>query len=116
MMPDKNNIVMSKKDLFENQKKAVKTGGTLSSVLETIPSGELLCVVMSSYKEPGDAIAVAVPEVWRPIDDRPINRRLAEYQLNSWFRRIHLGRLVEAGFPPPPPPPVEEDSDDELYD
>ena len=113
MMSDKNNIVMSKKDLFENKKKGLMTGGTLSSVLETIPSGELLCVVMSSYKEPSDAIAVAVPEVWRPIDDRPINRRLAEYQLNSWFRQIHLGRLVEAGFPPPP---VEEDSDDDLYD
>lgn len=96
---------MSEKDLRENRKKWAVVKTFLPSIPETWPS-ECPCVVMCP----------AIPEKWRPIDDRPINRRLVEYQLNNWFRRIHLGRLIEAGFPPPPPTPVESDSDDDLYD
>ena len=110
---NKNNIVMSKRDIMENRKKAVKEMMTRGSPKTW--TDEPQCILVCPYSDEG--LAVAVPEVWRPVDDRPINRRLAEYQLDSWFRRIHLGRLIEAGFPPPAAPPVESDSDDDdLYD
>ncbi len=104
--------MMSEKDLRENRKKRAVVKAFLPSIPETW-SSECPCVVVCPYEKIN--LWNAIPEKWRPVDDRPINRRLVEYQLNNWFRRIHLGRLIEAGFPPPPP--VESDSDDDnIYD
>ena len=58
----------------------------------------------------------AKPEVWVTVDTRPHNRKMAEFQLLSWFRRVHHGRLLEKGISVQTLTP-ESDSDDEgLYD
>ena len=58
----------------------------------------------------------AKSEVWVPVDTRPHNRKMAEFLLLSWFRRVHHGRLLKAGFPVQSLTPNPDSDDDGLYD
>ena len=65
---------------------------------------------------PDFRIYKAKPEVWVTVDTRPHNRKMAEFQLLSWFRRVHHGRLLKAGFPVQSLTPNPDSDDDGLYD
>ena len=58
----------------------------------------------------------AKPEVWVSVDARPLNRKVSEFHLSSWFRRVHHGRLLEAGFSVQSLTPDSDSDDDGLYD
>lgn len=65
---------------------------------------------------PDFQIEEAKPEVWVSVDTRPLNRKVSEFHLTSWFRRVHHGRLLEAGFSVQTLTPDPDSDDDGLYD
>ena len=65
---------------------------------------------------PGFGMEPAKPDVWDSVDTRPHNRKVAEFQLLSWFRRVHHGRLLKAGFPVQSLTPNPDSDDEGLYD
>ena len=65
---------------------------------------------------PDFMIYKAKSEVWVPVDTRPLSRKMAEFQLLSWFRRVHHGRLLEKGISVQTLTPESDSDDDGLYD
>ena len=65
---------------------------------------------------PDFQIEEAKPEVWVSVDTRPLNRKVSEFLLSSWFRWVHHGRLLEAGFPVQTLSSNSDTDDDGLYD
>ena len=65
---------------------------------------------------PDFQIEEAKPEVWVSVDTRPLNKKMAEFRLLDWFRRVHHGRLLEAGFSVQSLTPDSDSDDDGLYD